>query len=91
LGSFKTPVVPEDRKMAVDEEDNKYTIKLISADDKPFDLPRRNAMMSTLVKMTVDEAPDQKEIQIHGVKGDILQQVPFCDRIRWLLSMFLRS
>jgi hypothetical protein len=55
--------------------DDGTTIKLISQDQKAFELLKKNAMMSTLVKLTLDQDPTTKEVMVAGVQGHILEKV----------------
>ena len=64
--------------MAAQEES--ATIKLVSCDNKEFEVPQRVAFMSELVKqMCTASSEFSKEIVIPDVSGDILKKViDFC-------------
>ena len=64
--------------MAAQEES--ATIKLVSCDNKEFEVPQRVAFMSELVKqMCTVSSEFSKEIVIPDVSGDILKKViDFC-------------
>ncbi len=59
----------------LDDGDSSGSLKLQSKDGKAFDVDRKNAFISTLVKTGLDTDASATEIPIPGVKSDILEEV----------------
>jgi len=51
------------------------TLILRSADGKTFEVPRKNAFLSNLVKTSLETDADATEVPIPGVKGEILAKI----------------
>jgi len=51
------------------------SLKLASKDKKEFDVERKNALISTLIKTSLDTDPHAAEIPIPGVAGAVLHEV----------------
>jgi len=50
-------------------------LTLKSADGKTFEVPRKHAYLSTLVKTSLETDADATEVPIPGVKGEILAKI----------------
>lgn len=67
-----------DKKQALgglDDAGQEGDIRLISKDQKSFDLLKKNAIVSTLVKTSLDTDPTASEVPIPGVQGELLDKV----------------
>jgi len=60
---------------SLDEGDSSGSLKLTSKDGKSFDVDRKNAFISTLVKTGLDTDASATEVPIPGVKSEILEEV----------------
>jgi len=51
------------------------TLKVVSKDKKEYDIDRKNAFISTLIKTSLDTDPSATEVPIPGVASNILSEV----------------
>jgi len=51
------------------------TLKIVSKDKKEYDIDRKNAFISTLIKTSLDTDPSATEVPIPGVASGILAEV----------------
>lgn len=56
-------------------EDDGGMLKLISQDNKEFEIEKKSAFISTLIKSSCETDPDATEVPIPSAKGDILELV----------------
>lgn len=64
-----------DEVMGLDEPSGEDKLKLVSADQENFAVPRKVALMSELVKTMVEGDKEEKEIPLPNVKGNVLKKV----------------
>lgn len=75
MSSFDADPTREPKVKSLDGGDSSGALKLQSKDGKSFDVDRKNAFISTLVKTGLDTDASATEIPIPGVKSDILEEV----------------
>jgi S-phase kinase-associated protein 1 len=59
----------------LDDGEASGNLKLTSKDAKAFELPKKNSLISTLVKTSLDTDPTATEVPIPGVQAEILEKV----------------
>jgi len=59
----------------LDDTEVTGTIKVTSADHKTFEVEKKHAFVSILIKQTLDQDPTAAELPIPGVRGEILEKV----------------
>lgn len=65
----------EEEADSLDDDDGKVVIVLISKDKKRFPIEKKNAFISKLVKMTLEQDPESKEVMIPGVESCIMEYI----------------
>jgi S-phase kinase-associated protein 1 len=76
---MSTPEKKEDKKEAdvggLSLDDVTGSLKVVSKDKKEYDIDRKNAFISTLIKTSLDTDPSATEVPIPGVASGILTEV----------------
>lgn len=65
----------EEEASSLDEEEGKAIVVLISKDKQEFEIDKKSAFISELVRISLEQDPDSKQVVIPGVDARIMRYV----------------
>eukprot|EP00457_Paulinella_chromatophora_P017631 gb/GEZN01018717.1/.p1 GENE.gb/GEZN01018717.1/~~gb/GEZN01018717.1/.p1 ORF type:complete len:201 (-),score=34.99 gb/GEZN01018717.1/:124-726(-) len=84
LGTLDSPVVSKksletesEEALGLDDEDERLEeeISLVSKEKKVFKVPKKAALLSNLIKTSLEGDPDATEVQLLYIEADILEKI----------------